>query len=70
MATRRRSGAGPDAAARDGVYRRATGVLRVYSDRGGQIIPALIDRSQRRAAARSTNINLAAPSLETLFICR
>lgn len=49
-----------DVSARDGV-------LRVYSERGGQIIPALIDRIQ--SGGRSvTNINLAAPSLETLFL--
>jgi ABC-2 type transport system ATP-binding protein len=43
------------------------GVLRAYSDRGGQIIPALIDIAQ--ANGRSVkNINLSNPSLETLFL--
>ena len=43
------------------------GVLRAYSDRGGQIIPALIDLAQ--ASGRSVqNINLSNPSLETLFL--
>lgn len=43
------------------------GLLRVYSDRGGQIIPALIDLVQ--AEGRTVNnINLAVPSLETLFL--
>jgi len=45
----------------------AGGALRVYSDRGGEIIPALIRESE--AAGRSVrNIGLAPPSLETLFI--
>src|SRR5262249_27022284 len=42
-------------------------LLRAYSDRGGEVIPALI----RTAAAdgRSvTNIHLTSPSLESLFI--
>jgi hypothetical protein len=43
------------------------GVLRVYSDRGGQIIPALIDTVQS-SGRTVNNINLAAPSLETLFL--
>jgi ABC-2 type transport system ATP-binding protein len=43
------------------------GVLRAYSDRGGQVIPALIDAAQ--SSGRSVkNIYLAPPSLETLFI--
>ena len=43
------------------------GVLRAYSDRGGQVIPALIDIAQ--ASGRSVkNINLSNPSLETLFL--
>jgi hypothetical protein len=49
-----------DVSARDGV-------LRVYSDRGGQIIPALIDLVQS-GGRTVNNINLAAPSLETLFL--
>jgi ABC-2 type transport system ATP-binding protein len=43
------------------------GVLRVYSDRGGQIIPVLIDTVQG-SGRTVNNINLAAPSLETLFL--
>ena len=43
------------------------GVLRVYSGRGGQIIPALIDMVQS-SGRTVNNINLAAPSLETLFL--
>ena len=43
------------------------GLLRVYSGRGGQIIPTLIEAAQ--ADGRMvTNIHLASPSLETLFI--
>jgi ABC-2 type transport system ATP-binding protein len=49
-----------DVSARDGV-------LRVYSDRGGQIIPSLIDTVQS-GGRTVNNINLAAPSLETLFL--
>jgi ABC-2 type transport system ATP-binding protein len=42
-------------------------VLRAYSDSGGQVIPALIAVAE--GAARSvTNIHLASPNLETLFI--
>jgi ABC-2 type transport system ATP-binding protein len=42
-------------------------VLRAYSDRGGELIPALIRAAE--AQGRSVrNINLATPSLETLFI--
>ena len=41
--------------------------LRVYSDRGGQVIPALIDVAQTNGRT-VTNIHLAPPSLETLFI--
>jgi ABC-2 type transport system ATP-binding protein len=42
-------------------------VLRAYSDCGGQVIPALIAAAE--GAARSvTNIQLASPNLETLFI--
>ena len=42
-------------------------VLRAYSDRGGELIPALIRAAE--AEGRSVhNINLATPSLETLFI--
>ncbi len=42
-------------------------LLRVYSPRGGQIIPALIEVAQATGRA-VTNIHLASPSLETLFI--
>jgi ABC-2 type transport system ATP-binding protein len=46
----------------------AVGTLaRVYSDRGGQVIPALIEVAQAELRA-ITNIQLATPSLETLFI--
>jgi ABC-2 type transport system ATP-binding protein len=42
-------------------------VLRAYSECGGQVIPALIAVAE--GAARSvTNIHLASPNLETLFI--
>jgi ABC-2 type transport system ATP-binding protein len=46
----------------------ATGsALRAYSDCGGQVIPALIAAAE--GAGRSvTNIRLASPNLETLFI--
>ena len=43
------------------------GVLRAFSDRGGQVIPALIDVVQTKGRMVK-NISLAAPSLETLFI--
>jgi ABC-2 type transport system ATP-binding protein len=43
------------------------GVLRAFSDRGGQVIPALIDVVQANGRVVK-NINLGAPSLETLFI--
>jgi ABC-2 type transport system ATP-binding protein len=42
-------------------------VLRAYSDRGGELIPALI-RAAEAAGRTVRNINLATPSLETLFI--
>jgi len=42
-------------------------LLRVYSNRGGQLIPLLIDVAQASGRA-VTNIHLAPPSLETLFI--
>ena len=45
--------------------RQAT--LRAYSDRGGELIPALI-RAAEAQARTVRNINLATPSLETLFI--
>jgi ABC-2 type transport system ATP-binding protein len=45
----------------------AGGALRVYSDRGGEVIPDLIHAAER-AGRRVRNIGLAAPSLETLFI--
>src|SRR5690349_18609875 len=41
--------------------------LRAYSDRGGELIPALI-RSAEAQGRSVKNINLATPSLETLFI--
>lgn len=41
--------------------------LRVYSDRGGELIPALIGVAQGCGRA-VTNIHLAPPSLETLFV--
>jgi ABC-2 type transport system ATP-binding protein len=43
------------------------GVLRAYSDHGGQVIPALIDAAQSSGRVVK-NIYLAPPSLETLFI--
>jgi ABC-2 type transport system ATP-binding protein len=43
------------------------GDLRAYSDRGGELIPALI-RAAEDAGCRVSNINLSKPSLETLFI--
>ena len=42
-------------------------VLRAYSDRGGELIPALI-RVAEGGGRAVRNINLATPSLETLFI--
>jgi ABC-2 type transport system ATP-binding protein len=42
-------------------------LMRVYSDRGGQVIPALIEAAQT-SGRTVTNIHLASPSLETLFI--
>jgi hypothetical protein len=42
-------------------------VLRAYSDRGGELIPALI-RATEAQGRTVRNINLATPSLETLFI--
>jgi ABC-2 type transport system ATP-binding protein len=41
--------------------------LRAYSDRGGEIIPALI-RAAEQCGRRVNNIHLATPSLESLFI--
>jgi len=43
------------------------GSLRAYSDRGGTIIPALIEAAEE-AGRTVRNITLAPPSLETLFI--
>jgi ABC-2 type transport system ATP-binding protein len=43
------------------------GVLRAFSDRAGQVIPALIDVVQSNGRIVK-NISLGAPSLETLFI--
>jgi ABC-2 type transport system ATP-binding protein len=45
----------------------ATGSLRAYSDRGGELIPALI-HAVEEAGCRVQNINLSKPSLETLFV--
>jgi ABC-2 type transport system ATP-binding protein len=42
-------------------------VLRAYSDRGGEVIPALI-RAAEANGKSVRNIHLATPSLETLFI--
>lgn len=65
-----------DAEAAAGRCRAITGVsrvdvsagdLRAYSDRGGELIPALI-RAAEDAGGKVRNINLAKPSLETLFI--
>jgi ABC-2 type transport system ATP-binding protein len=42
-------------------------VLRAYSDRGGELIPALI-RATEANGKSVRNIHLATPSLETLFI--
>jgi hypothetical protein len=42
-------------------------VLRAYSASGGQVIPALIAVAEG-AARKVTNIRLASPNLETLFI--
>jgi ABC-2 type transport system ATP-binding protein len=41
--------------------------LRVYSDRGGELIPSLIGVTQSTGRT-VTNIHLAPPSLETLFV--
>ena len=45
----------------------AAGELRAYSDRGGELIPALI-HAVEEAGCRVQNINLSKPSLETLFV--
>jgi ABC-2 type transport system ATP-binding protein len=42
-------------------------LLRVYSPRGGEIIPALIDAGETRGLT-VRDIHLSRPSLETLFI--
>jgi ABC-2 type transport system ATP-binding protein len=41
--------------------------LRVYGERGGELIPALI-RAAEESGRRVNNIRLSSPSLETLFI--
>jgi ABC-2 type transport system ATP-binding protein len=41
--------------------------LRAYSERGGELIPALI-RAAEESGRHVKNINLSSPSLETLFI--
>jgi ABC-2 type transport system ATP-binding protein len=65
-----------DVAAAANLCRRLSGVQRVdesageiraYSDRGGEILPALI-HAVEEAGCRVQNINLAKPSLETLFV--
>lgn len=55
----------------EGVLRAeaAGGVLRVYSDRGGRVISPIIGVVED-AGISVTNINLAEPSLETLFVAR
>jgi ABC-2 type transport system ATP-binding protein len=45
----------------------APGELRAYSDRGGELIPALI-HAVEEAGSKVQNINLSKPSLETLFV--
>ena len=45
----------------------APGELRAYSERGGELIPALIHAAEE-AGCRVQNINLSKPSLETLFV--
>lgn len=45
----------------------AAGELRVYSERGGELIPAII-HAVEEAGCRVQNINLSKPSLETLFV--
>ncbi len=45
----------------------SAGELRAYSDRGGEMLPALI-HAVEEAGCRVQNINLAKPSLETLFV--
>ena len=45
----------------------AQGELRAYSERGGELIPALI-HAVEEAGCRVQNINLSKPSLETLFV--
>ena len=45
----------------------APGELRAYSDRGGELIPALI-HAVEEAGCKVQNINLSKPSLETLFV--
>ena len=45
----------------------ADGVLRAYTDRGGELIPALI-RAAESAGCQVRDIHLLRPSLETLFI--
>jgi len=62
-AAARNARAVPGVTSADGDGRR----MRVYTERGGQAIPALIETA--RAVGRAvTDIHLATPSLETLFI--
>jgi ABC-2 type transport system ATP-binding protein len=65
-----------DAAAAANQCRRLSGVsrvdetqheLRVYSERGGELIPAVI-HAVEETGCRVQNINLSKPSLETLFV--
>jgi ABC-2 type transport system ATP-binding protein len=65
-----------DCAAAAALCRRLSGVtrvdeepggLRAYSERGGELIPALI-HAVEQAGCRVQNINLSKPSLETLFV--
>ena len=46
----------------------ASNVLRVYSDRGGEVIAALVTHREPRSGRDVRDIHLAPPSLETLFI--
>jgi len=65
-----RHGAAAQAARSIPGVQRAEGrqaALRAYSDRGGELIPALI-RVAEAQGRTVKNINLATPSLETLFI--
>jgi hypothetical protein len=43
------------------------GILRAHSDRGGQLLPALIEVAESTGRT-VTDIHLMQPSLETLFV--